>query len=78
VKAIRPAPAASRERAWDLPVNAAPGAGCALVTVDIGAAIVTGCPDKEQAAPTRKTPSASPPALFADPVRGPGNAAWLG
>ena len=58
LKAIRAARAAARERAWALAGDAAPGAGGGLVTVDIDAAIVTSCPDKEQAMPTWKKPMA--------------------
>jgi hypothetical protein len=54
LKAIRAARAGARARAWDLAGGAAPGAGGALVTVDIDAKIVTACSEKEQAAPTWK------------------------
>ena len=52
LKAIRGARAAARERAWALAGDKAPGAGGALVTVDLDATIVIAHSDKEQAAPT--------------------------
>jgi hypothetical protein len=51
LKAIRAARAAARQPAWDLAGNAAPGADGGLVTVDIDAAVVTSCSEKEQARP---------------------------
>jgi hypothetical protein len=66
LKAIRTARAAARERAWGL-AGDAPGAGGALVTVDIDATIVTAHSQKEQAAPTwKKTFGFHPLAAFAD------------
>lgn len=49
LKANRGARAAARQRAGELAGDAAPGAGGALVTVDLDATIVTACSDKEQA-----------------------------
>ena len=67
LKAIRSARAAARERAWALAGSAAPGAGGALVTVDLDATIVIAHSDKEQAAPTwKKTFGFHPLAAFAD------------
>ena len=40
LKAVRAARAAARERAWALAGDAAPGAGGALVTVDLDATVV--------------------------------------
>jgi len=51
LKAIRAARAAARERAWALAGDAAPGG---MVTVDLGATILTAHSEKEQAAPTGK------------------------
>ena len=53
LKAIRAARAAARERAWALAGDDAPGAGGAMVTVDLDATIVIGL-EKEQAAATWK------------------------
>lgn len=76
LKAIRAARAAARERAWALAGNAAPGAGGALVTVDIDATIVTAHSEKEQAAPTwKKTFGFHPLAAFADHGAGAGGEA---
>jgi hypothetical protein len=67
LKAIRAARAAARERAWALAGDRAPGAGGALVTVDIDATIVTAHSEKEQATPTwKKTFGFHPLAAFAD------------
>jgi Transposase DDE domain group 1 len=67
LKAIRSARAAARDRAWALAGDAAPGAGDALVTVDIDATIVTACSEKDQAAPTwKKTFGFHPLTVFAD------------
>ncbi len=67
LKAIRAARAAARERAWALAGETAPGAGGALVTVDIDATIVTACSDKDQAAATwKKTFGFHPLTVFAD------------
>jgi hypothetical protein len=67
LKAIRAARAAARQRAWELAGDAAPGAGDALVTVDIDATIVTSCSEKDQAAPTwKKTFGFHPLTVFAD------------
>ena len=67
LKAIRAARAAARARAWELAGDAAPGAGGALVTVDIDATIVTACSEKEQAMPTwKKTYGHHPLTVFAD------------
>lgn len=41
--------AAARQRAWELTGDAAPGAGGALITLDIDATIVTSCAEKDQA-----------------------------
>ena len=67
LKVIRAARAAAREHAWELAGDAAPGAGGGLVTVDLGATIVTAYSDKEQAAATwKKTWGFHPLASFAD------------
>src|SRR6202007_2153860 len=52
--AIGAAPAAARERAWQLAGTAAPGANGGLVPVDIDATIVTAHSDRQHAAPTLK------------------------
>jgi hypothetical protein len=73
LKAIRAARAAARQRAWALAGAAAPGAGSALIPVDIDATIVTACSEKDQAAPTwKKTFGFHPLTVFAD--HGPGGA----
>jgi Transposase DDE domain group 1 len=54
LKAIRAARSAARERAWHLAGDTAPGAGGALVTVDLDATIVIAHSEKEQASPTWK------------------------
>ena len=65
--AIRAARAAARERAWALARDAAPGAGGALVTVDLDATIVIAHSEKEQAAPTwKKTFGHHPMTAWAD------------
>jgi Transposase DDE domain group 1 len=65
--AIRAARAAARERAWALAAGAAPGAGGALVTVDLDATIVIAHSEKEQAAPTwKKTFGYHPMTAWAD------------
>jgi hypothetical protein len=67
LKAIRSARAAARERAWALAGEAAPGAGGALVTVDLDATIVIAHSDKDQAAPTwKKTFGFHPMTAWAD------------
>jgi hypothetical protein len=67
LKAIRVARAAARARAWDLAGDTAPGAGGALVTVDIDATIVTSRSEKEQAMPAwKKTYGHHPLTAFAD------------
>src|SRR5215469_10943772 len=69
--AIRAARAAARERAWALAGDTAPGAGDALVTIDLDATIVIAHSDKEQAAPTwKKTFGHHPMTARAD--HGPG------
>ena len=54
LRAIRAARAAARERAWALAGDSAPGAGGALVTIDLDATIVIAHSDKQDAAPTWK------------------------
>jgi hypothetical protein len=67
LQAIRAARAAARDRAWQLAGDQAPGAGGALVPVDIDATIVTAHSDKQQAAPTwKKTYGFHPLTVFAD------------
>ena len=67
LKAIRAARAAARERAWALAGDAAPGAGGAMVAVDLDATIVVAHPEKEQAAPTwKKTFGFHPVTAWAD------------
>jgi hypothetical protein len=67
LRAVRSARAAARERAWDLAGDAAPGAGGALVTVDLDATIVIAHSDKDQAAPTwKKTFGFHPMTAWAD------------
>jgi Transposase DDE domain group 1 len=67
LKAIRSARAAARQRAWELAGDAAPGAGGALVTVDIDATVVTSYSEKDQATPTwKKTFGFHPLTVFAD------------
>ncbi len=67
LKAVRGARAAARERAWALAGDAAPGAGGALVTVDLDATVVIAHSEKEEAAPTwKKTFGFHPLAAFAD------------
>jgi hypothetical protein len=67
LKAVRAARAAARERAWALAGDAAPGAGGALVAVDLDAAIVIAHSDKDQAAPTwKKTFGFHPLTAWAD------------
>src|SRR5215468_8770835 len=67
LRAIRKARAAARERAWALAGDAAPGAGRALIPVDIDATIVLAHSEKEQAAATwKKTFGFHPLAAFAD------------
>ena len=67
LKAIRGARAAARDRAWMLAGDAAPGAGNALIPVDIDATIVTSYSEKEQATATwKKTFGFHPLAAFAD------------
>jgi hypothetical protein len=65
--AIRAARAVARERAWALAAEAAPGAGGALVTIDLDATIVIAHSEKEQAAPTwKKTFGHHPVTAWAD------------
>jgi hypothetical protein len=65
--AIRAARAAARERAWALAAEAAPGAGGAVVTIDLDATIVIAHSEKEQAAPTwKKTFGHHPMTAWAD------------
>ena len=67
LKAIRGARAAARERAWALAGDNAPGAGGALVTIDLDATVVVAHPDKDQAAPTwKKTFGFHPLTAWAD------------
>ena len=67
LKAIRAARAASRERAWALAGDAAPGADGGLVTIDLDATIVIAHSEKEQAAPTwKKTFGHHPMTAWAD------------
>jgi hypothetical protein len=67
LKAIRAARAAARERAWALAGDSAPGAGGALVTIDLDATIVIAHSEKEQAAPTwKKTFGFHPMTAWAD------------
>jgi hypothetical protein len=67
LKAVRSARAAARERAWALAGDAAPGAGGALVTVDLDATIVIAHSEKDQAAPTwKKTFGFHPMTAWAD------------
>jgi hypothetical protein len=67
LKAVRAARAAARERAWALAGDAAPGAGGALVAVDLDATIVIAHSDKDQAAPTwKKTFGFHPLTAWAD------------
>jgi hypothetical protein len=67
LRAIRKARAAARERAWALAGDRAPGAGGALILVDIDATIVIAHSDKEEAAPTwKKTFGHHPLTAFAD------------
>ena len=67
LRVIRAARAAARQRAWALAGDAAPGAGGALVTVDIDATVVIAHSEKEQAAPTwKKTFGFHPLTAFAD------------
>jgi len=67
LRAIRKARAAARERAWALGGERAPGAGGALVTVDLDATVVLAHSEKENAAPTwKKTYGFHPLAAFAD------------
>jgi hypothetical protein len=67
LKAIRSARAAARQRAWALAGDTAPGAGGALVTVDLDATIVIAHSEKEQARPTwKKTFGFHPMTVFAD------------
>jgi hypothetical protein len=54
LRAIRRARAAARERAWALAGERAPGAGGALIPVDLDATIVLAHSEKEKAAPTWK------------------------
>ena len=67
LKAIRGARAAARERAWALAGDNAPGAGGALVTIDLDATVVVAHSDKDQAAPTwKKTFGFHPLTAWAD------------
>jgi hypothetical protein len=71
LRAIRKARAAARARAWTLAGERAPGAGGALIPVDLDATIVIAHSDKEQAAPTWKhTYGFHPMTTFID--HGPG------
>jgi hypothetical protein len=73
LRAIRKARAAARERAWALAGQRAPGAGGALIPVDIDATIVVAHSEKEKAAPTwKKTFGFHPLAVFADHGAGAG------
>jgi hypothetical protein len=66
LRAIRVARTAARQRTWQLPGAAAPGADGGLVTVDLDATIVIAHPDKENAAPTwKKTCGFHPLCAFA-------------
>jgi hypothetical protein len=67
LKAIRAARAAARERVWALAGPTAPGAGGALIPLDVDATVVTSCSEKEQAAPTwKKSFGFHPLTVFAD------------
>ena len=67
LRAIRAARAAARERAWALAGDSAPGAGGALVTIDLDATIVIAHSDKQDAAPTwKKTFGFHPMTAWAD------------
>jgi hypothetical protein len=67
LRAIRQARAGSRERAWALAGERAPGADGSLIPVDIDATIVLAHSEKEKAAPTwKKTYGFHPLAAFAD------------
>jgi hypothetical protein len=73
LRVIRKARAAARERAWALAGERAPGAGGALIPVDIDATIVIAHSEKEKAAPTwKKTFGFHPLAAFADHGAGAG------
>jgi len=73
LRAIRQARAAARERAWALAGERAPGAGGALIPVDLDATIVLAHSEKENAAPTwKKTFGFHPLAAFADHGAGAG------
>jgi hypothetical protein len=76
LREIRQARAAARERAWALAGDRAPGAGGALIPVDIDATIVVAHSEKEQAAPTwKKSFGFHPLAAFADHGAGAGGEA---
>jgi Transposase DDE domain group 1 len=76
LRAIRRARAAARERAWMLAGDRAPGAGGAVIPVDIDATIVAAQSEKEQAAPTwKKTSGFHPLAVLAGHGAGAGGEA---
>lgn len=54
VRAIRKARAAAREHVWKLAGSAAPGAGAAVIPLDLDATIVIAHSEKQDAAPTWK------------------------
>jgi hypothetical protein len=71
LRSIRKARAAARERVWELAGERAPGAGGALIPVDLDATIVLAHSEKDQAAPTwKRTFGHHPMTAFID--HGPG------
>jgi hypothetical protein len=79
VRAIRRARAAAREHVWKLAGTSAPGAGGALIPLDLDATIVIAQSEKESAAPTwKKTFGFHPLCSFIDHgLGGTGEAAVL-
>ncbi|MCA2230498.1 IS1380 family transposase [Nonomuraea aurantiaca] len=79
LRAIRTARAAAREHVWALAGERAPGAGGALIPVDLDATIVIAHSEKERAAPTwKKTFGFHPMTAFIDHGHnGTGEAATL-
>jgi Transposase DDE domain group 1 len=76
LRAIRRARAAARERAWMLAGDRAPGAGGAVIPVDIDATIVAAQSENEQAPPTwKKTFGFHPLAVLAGHGAGAGGEA---
>jgi Transposase DDE domain group 1 len=66
LRAIREARAAARARAWALAGEGAPGAGGALIPLDLDATIVIAHSDKEQAATWKHTYGFHPMTAFID------------